>query len=305
MIPAEKAHLQVAARTHPGLKRPHNEDRFGVAAHLTPKGGQPSLLAVVADGMGGHRAGEVAAEIAVETVHREVAASDGRTPLETLDHALRLASEAVRREGAAEERHQGLGTTCVAAWVLGERLYIASVGDSRIYLLREGALRQLTTDHSWVQEAVEKGALTPEQARHHPRSNLIRRYLGSPNGVMPDLRLKLRRGESDAQARRNQGLRLRPGDRLLLCTDGLTDLVDDDEIRENLQGYPLEEALDRLIALALERGGKDNVTVVGLAVPREGWPPGRIWWPRRIRWWMLALWGALALGGLLGYLLLR
>ncbi len=280
MEPAEQAHLQVAARTHPGLKRPRNEDRFGVAAHRTAEG-QPSLLAVVADGMGGHRAGEVAAEIAVETVHQEVAASDGRAPLQTLDRALRLAGEAVRRQGVADERLQGLGTTCVAAWVIADRLYIASVGDSRIYLLRRGALHQLTTDHSWVQEAVEKGALTPEQARHHPKANLIRRYLGSPNGVLPDLRLKLRRGESDTQARRNQGLPLQPGDRLLLCTDGLTDLVEDEEIRVTLQNHPLEEALERLIALALERGGKDNVTVVGIGVPQKGWPPPRA---RRFPW---------------------
>lgn len=272
MLPASKAHLAVAARTHPGLKRARNEDRFGVAAYWTPDGRTPSLLAVVADGMGGHRAGEVAAEIAVETVHRHVAASDGRHPVAVLAQALRLASEAIRRVGAADDRRQGLGTTCVAAWVLGRRLYIASVGDSRLYLLRGHTLHQLTTDHSWVQEAVEKGALTPEQARRHPMAHIIRRYLGAPNGVRPDLRLKLRRGESDTQARRNQGLALRPGDRLLLCTDGLTDLVDDDEIREILQHSSLEEALDQLVALALDRGGKDNITVVGISVPRGWWP---------------------------------
>ncbi|HEY58079.1 MAG TPA: serine/threonine-protein phosphatase [Anaerolineae bacterium] len=270
MIPASKAHLPVAARTHPGLKRAHNEDRFSVAAYWTPNKGTPSLLAVVADGMGGHRAGEVAAEIAVETVHRHVAASDGRHPAAILEQALRLANEAVRREGTDDDRRQGLGTTCVAAWVLGDRLYIASVGDSRIYLLREQTLHQLTTDHSWVQEAVEKGALTPKQARRHPKAHLIRRYLGAPKGVRPDLRLKLRWGESDTQARRNQGLPLRPGDRLLLCTDGLTDLVADEEIREVLQTPSLEEALDQLIALALERGGKDNITVVGISVPSRG-----------------------------------
>lgn len=267
MIPASKAHLSVSARTHPGLKRPRNEDRFGVVAHWTPDRRTPSLLAVVADGMGGHRAGEVAAEIAVETIQRHVAASDGRHPVVTLAQALRLAGEAVRRAGAADERRQGLGTTCVAAWVLARRLYIASVGDSRIYLLRERTLRQLTIDHSWVQEAVEKGTLTPEQARHHPKAHLIRRYLGAPNGASPDLRLKLHEEESDTQARRNQGLSLRTGDRLLLCTDGLTDLVDDEEIRVILQEPSLEAALDQLVALALERGGKDNITVVGISVP--------------------------------------
>ncbi len=310
MIPTAKSHLLVAARTHTGLKRQHNEDRFGVAAYLTPKERLPSLLAVVADGMGGHRAGEVAAEIAVETVHRVIAASDARQPVLLLDRALRLAGEAVRSHGEHHDAHQGLGTTCVVAWIIGDRLYTASVGDSRLYLLRGKHLRQLTTDHTWVQEAVEQGALTPQQAKHHPRANLIRRYLGAPNGVIPDLRLRWRRGESDTQARRNQGLTLQPGDRLLLCTDGLTDLVEDDEIAQVLREHPLEAALDRLIDLALERGGKDNVTVVGIEVPLKKWPPARRSRALPFRWWWVLLGLGLALslallGGLGWWLFLR
>ena len=144
-----------------------------------------------------------------------------------------------------------MGTTAVCAWIIGDRLYTAAAGDSRLYLLRSGALQRLTTDHTWVQEALDHGALSPEGARDHPNAHVIRRYLGAKHPLRADLRLRLHPDESDAQAEANQGLRLLPGDRLLLCSDGLTDLVEDAEILAALStDSPTKEALHGLVALA-------------------------------------------------------
>jgi protein phosphatase len=147
------------------------------------------------------------------------------------------------------------------------RLFTASVGDSRIYLVRDGVIHQVTTDHTWVQEAIDQGQLTPQQARLHPNAHVIRRYLGSSQEVVPDTRLRLRGDESDLHARANQGVVLQPGDLLLLCSDGLTDLVSDSEIMSSLVTRSLGDALEELVLLANRRGGHDNITIVSLRVP--------------------------------------
>ena len=162
-----------------------------------------------------------------------------------------------------------MGATCVCAWVIAERLYMASVGDSRLYLLRRGVIRQLTTDHTWIQEALDFGFLTPEQAHKHPNQHVIRRYLGSAEPPEVDFRLKLDDAETDEQALANQGLRLEPGDRLLLCSDGLSDLVQPGEIQQAVQTGTREGAPQALVALANARGGHDNITVLLLEVPGD------------------------------------
>jgi serine/threonine protein phosphatase PrpC len=162
-----------------------------------------------------------------------------------------------------------MGTTCACAWVIGNQLFIASVGDSRIYLLRYGNLMQLTVDHTWVQEAVEKGILHAEDARKHPNVHVIRRYLGSSKTPEADTRLRLAKNESDTQARSHQGLHLLPGDLLLLCTDGLTDVVEDAEIEPVVRGLDIQPAAQALVDLACTRKGKDNITVVLMLVPWE------------------------------------
>jgi serine/threonine protein phosphatase PrpC len=269
MIPAGRAHLHVTAITHPGLRGKSNEDRFAVSAHRLSKTDRtPSLLAVIADGVGGHRAGEVAAEMAVETISRLVAQSDASQPAQILAQALGHASQLIFEQSKRDLAQIGMGTTAVCAWIIGERLYTATAGDSRLYLLRKGNLLRLTTDHTWVQEALDYGALSPEEAREHPNAHVIRRYLGSKHPLRADLRLRLDEGESDAKAEANQGLRLRPGDRLLLCSDGLTDLVEDAEILAALSaGKVNQETLDGLVALANERGGHDNITILALEMP--------------------------------------
>jgi protein phosphatase len=268
VIPVERAHLYVAAHSHPGSRRRENEDRYGVSAFtLEDSSRTPALLAVLADGIGGHRAGEVAAELAVETISRYVAESDGSQPVETLQQAIISASQQVHARAETDPNLAGMGSTVACAWVIGMRLFTASVGDSRIYLVRDGAIHQVSTDHTWVQEAIDQGKLTPAQARLHPNAHVIRRYLGSTQEVVPDTRLRLHTAESDQHARANQGISLNPGDLLLLCSDGLTDLVSDEEILSSLVTRSLKDALEELVLLANRRGGHDNITIVTLRVP--------------------------------------
>jgi protein phosphatase len=291
MIPRARAHLHVAVQTHAGLSGKQNEDRFAVTAYQRgPQDATPVLCAVVADGIGGHRAGEIAAEIAVNTITHLVAISDGLRPLETLQYAVQAASQEISRQANDRER-LGMGTTCACALVLGNRLYTASVGDSRIYLLRGDTLYRLTTDHTWVQEAIEKGILDAGSARRHPNYHVIRRYLGSAEPPQVDVRLRLKKDESDTQARLNQGMPLTSADIVLLCTDGLTDEVEDGEIARLLRpdggqrdlAAHLEAAARRLVELACQRGGHDNITVILIAMPdRQGEKKRRENWFSRL-----------------------
>ena len=241
MIPTRHSHLHVAALTHPGMAGKQNEDRLAVSSYrMSERDATPSVFAIVSDGIGGHRAGEVAAEMAVERISHIVAQSDAGQPLEILDNAIQVTSDAIASKGKDDTQRLGMGTTCACAWVIGNRLFTASVGDSRIYLLRKGRLMQLTVDHTWVQEAVEKGILDPQDARNHPNVHVIRRYLGSSQTPQADIRLRLAANETDTQSRSNQGLRLLPGDLLLLCTDGLTDVLENAEIVQAVRGLELQ-----------------------------------------------------------------
>jgi PPM family protein phosphatase len=267
----EHAHLHIAAVTHPGLSGKNNEDNFAVSSYqVEGEVENPSVLAVVADGIGGHRAGEVASEMAVNAISHAVASSDGSQPTRVLRQAVLEASRAIASQASVAQGQQGMGATCAVAWVIGNRLYTTTVGDSRIYLLDSDGIRQISTDHTWIQEAIDKGLLSPEKARNHPNVHVIRRYLGSPEPPEADLRLRLQPGEDDSQAREHQGLRLQPDDLILLCTDGLTDLVGGEEIRQIVRkARSLEAAVQSLVDLANQRGGHDNITVVLLAVPTE------------------------------------
>jgi serine/threonine protein phosphatase PrpC len=270
MIPSESSHLNVTAISHAGMSGKNNEDRYSVAAHLLDNRDRlPSLLAVVADGIGGHLAGEVAAEITIEVINQVISESDGEQPVNTLAQAIKQASQVIIQNASVNPKQKGMGSTCACAWVIGNHLYTATVGDSRIYLIRSGQIHQLNRDHTWIQEALKSGAITPEQARNHPNVHIIRRYLGSAQEVVPDTRVYLSGKEDDAQAKTNQGLAILPGDILLLSTDGLTDLVSDAEINSTISNLPPEEALHKLVELANQRGGHDNITVVGLQAPNQ------------------------------------
>jgi PPM family protein phosphatase len=294
----------VVALTHPGMKGKNNEDSFGVSAYsLEPLGPWPVLLAVLCDGIGGHRAGEVAAELAVEAISREVGKSNAADPTRILSDAIQAASNAVYIHSMSSSQQNGMGATCACAWIIGDKLYTATVGDSRVYLLRNGLIYRLSTDHTWIQEALEKGILKADQINGHPNQHVIRRYLGSPAPPEVDLRIRLRGNEDDQQAEANQGMRLIPGDQILLTSDGLTDLVSDEEIQAayfQKPGAPklsVEDAGQNLIDLANQRGGHDNITIVAVGVPLK-----KLRGAARVRNWAGRNWGWAA-GGCAGVLL--
>ncbi len=276
MIRQEQSSIPIAAGTHPGMKGKNNEDRYGVSAFiLSNLDRRPVVLAVLSDGIGGHRAGEVASEIAVNQISAVVAASDASRPVETLIAAVQQASVAIQSQATQNSEQTGMGATCACAWVIGDRLYTATVGDSRIYLLRAGRIQRLSIDHTWLQEAVDQGLLTVEQTLGHPNAHVIRRYLGSAVPPEVDVRLRMEDDEDDERAAANQGVQLLSGDRLVLSSDGLTDLVQDEEILKTYTEQPPEVATQTLIDLANARGGHDNITIVTLQIPpskvQESW----------------------------------
>ncbi len=267
----QQSHLPVHAFTHPGMRGKNNEDRLGVTAFLKEDGRQtPVLLAVISDGIGGHRAGEVAAELAVNKISAYVAENGDRVePTHLLQAAIRVASQTISEQARNNRAQEGMGATCACVYVVGNHLYTASVGDLRIYLLRDGYLHQLTTDHTWIQEALARGIIHADEVRGHPNAHVIRQFLGSPYPPLADIRLRLDASENDEQAIANQGVELEKGDILLLTTDGLTDLVTDEEIARAFIDSDCDTAARSMIDLANQRGGHDNITVIALQAAGE------------------------------------
>ncbi len=211
----------------------------------------------------------MAAELAVNYIIEHISQSNGRNPIVIMESAIHSASQAIASRSASKEEQHGMGATCACVWLEARNLYIAYVGDSRIYLVRDGSIQRLTIDHTWVQEAMEKGIITPAQAHDHPNVHIIRRHLGSVELPDVDFRLRLSDDENTQQSHDNQGTPLKPGDILLMCTDGLTDMVWDDEIlRLIVTRNSLQSAAEDLIEQANERGGHDNITVVLIGVPK-------------------------------------
>jgi PPM family protein phosphatase len=240
--------LTLAARSDVGMIRSGNEDSF--FAHATKERG----IFIVADGMGGHAAGEVASEMAVQIVSRELQGLtdvQSESARERVASSILIANRAIYDRTLQESDKQGMGTTASILVVAGTRYLIGQVGDSRVYLLRDGALRQLTKDHSYVQEQVDAGFLTPEQARYHPYSNVITRCVGASEAVEPDTYS----GE------------LRLGDVFLVASDGLTGMVDDRRLQQLLLSRASAgRVVDALIAEANYRGGLDNITAIVVQV---------------------------------------
>ena len=250
-----------AGDTHVGLVRPGNEDAYLLA---------PPLFAV-ADGLGGHQAGEVASSLAIETL---LESAPRVADAKALGRAVRRANTAVIEAAADGRGRSGMGTTLTAAMIDGMRISVAHVGDSRAYLLHLGELQQLTDDHSMVADLVRQGRLTTEEARDHPNRSVITRALGSDSDMLADT------FEAEAAS----------GDRLLLTSDGLTGIVPDAEIERLLASAPTPaDAVDSLIDAALDAGGHDNVTivVVDIGTPRPGRrskQPGGPHWGLRLLW---------------------
>ena len=304
-----QAHLPVVALTHPGMRGKNNEDRFAVSAfRLDDSGRSPVLLAMLCDGIGGHRAGEVAAEVAVNHISQIIAQSDGSRPTYVLQGAVTQVSQEIRAMAQADVSQLGMGATFACAWIIGRRLYTGTVGDTRIYLLRGGAIQQISTDHTWVQEALEHGLIGPDQVHSHPNAHVIRRYLGSENPPSVDFRLRLYVEEDDTSAEANQGAFLQPGDFLLLCSDGLSDLVEAGEMLAIFRQQPGSQlnAAQELINLANARGGHDNITLITIQVPLTATIPVKtikIKSPAAFRWrrWLaIGCVGLAAIGLLVG-----
>lgn len=240
------------AKTDPG-QRPNNEDQFAVVDTRKRQMRADGVL-IVADGMGGRNFGEQAAAAAVETVEESLAELlDSRQPGgevvigDALASAMRKANARVYELARADEDRKGMGTTCVAAVIEGDRLYVAHAGDSRAYLFCDGALTQITADHSYVAEQVRAGAITEEGARKSRFRNIITRAVG----IEPTLEAEV--SEAD----------VKPGDILLLCTDGLSNMVEEADIARTLaQAASPQAAADKLVGMAGKNGGKDNITAV-------------------------------------------
>lgn len=297
MKQTSRAHLNVEAQTHAGMTGKNNEDRYAVASFvLGPRDPTPALFAVLADGIGGHKAGEVAAELAVNHIVEAVAKNDGHHTRRAIEDAVADASNSIAARSSSDENLKGMGSTCAIAWIIGDKLHTAYVGDSRIYLIRGGRIQQTSVDHTWVQEAIERNMLKPEDARDHPNVHVIRRYLGSPVPPEPDFRLKLFNDESNEHAEGNQGMQIKPNDVLLLCSDGLTDLVWNDEILEVIRSKPnLKEAASALIELSNSRGGHDNITVILISAPADF----KLKEPKKTDWLPWIIGGAIGLTFLL------
>ncbi|MGI6037660.1 MAG: Stp1/IreP family PP2C-type Ser/Thr phosphatase [Limnochordia bacterium] len=226
--------MEIGYRSEIGLVRKANEDSYYLHDHLF----------AVADGMGGHRAGEVASRLALETIARHPISS--ADPYESLRQACLAANEAILSQGSQDPQLAGMGTTLTALWLLPKAAWIAHIGDSRAYLYR-GELSQLTTDHSLVGELLRSGSLSGEEARRHPQRNLLTKALGTT-------------GETEVDIFQ---VEVQKGDRILLCTDGLTGVVEDQELAHYLaQRKEPQGIVDILIDLVYRRGAPDNVTAI-------------------------------------------
>ena len=239
-----------------GRQRAGNEDCYKVVCSTAMPEGVDAIF-VVADGMGGHAAGEVASRMAVESVLETLASPDNELEAfgaqETLDlmhSAINRANRVVIEEGVRSPEKRGMGTTCTLGVMQGDFLHIAHIGDSRGYLMRGGDLSRLTKDHSVVEEEVRRGLLTMDQARTDPRRNLITAAIGLDRDLTVD----------------TESLELFAGDRIMFCTDGLNSMISDQEIEVLLDGSDPQKTCQRLIDSANSAGGDDNIPVVVAAV---------------------------------------
>ena len=262
--------LNIGHGTHEGMSGKHNEDSYGFFAWDSGSG-KPLYIGVVADGVGGQTAGEVASSLAVEAiqnyfrqqerVHNNISGH--------LERAVLAANKAVYEYSQGHNEVSGMGTTMVLVGIYDQKLYTTYVGDSRIYLYRDTVLQQITVDHTWAQEAIQVGLLTREQAKSHPNRNVIKRFLGGFPEVEVDHRLVMDGNEIGDETKINQGLLLQVGDIVLLCSDGLSDMIDDEVIRESLTTYQtqLQSGVHDLINKANQAGGRDNITALVLQIP--------------------------------------
>jgi serine/threonine protein phosphatase PrpC len=265
--------LIVGQDTHEGETGKNNEDTGGFFAFLVSAGNHTEVyLGVVGDGIGGHQAGERASQLGVQTIENHFRQVTSPSLTDHFRESFQMANAQIVAEGQSNPRMRGMGTTMTAAAIMNGRLYTAHVGDSRAYLIRDGAIHQLTVDHTWAQEAIEAGRLTPAEAKQHPNRNVIKRYMGIQSDMEVDFRLANPDDLSRPPSEANQGLPLRAGDTILVCSDGLSDLVPDEDILVEVDNHPPQPAARRLTMKARQNGGYDNITVVIMQLPGKKAP---------------------------------
>ena len=234
-------------RTDKGRKRNNNQDSIFISD--TPVGPLPNLY-IVADGMGGHAAGDFASRYAISVVIDFIRKSTVVNPISLLRRALVYASNELFKEADKDKDKMGMGTTMVVAVVVDKKLYVANIGDSRLYLINDD-IKQITMDHSLVEELIRSGQLERNKGRNHPEKNSITRAMGSRDEAMPDF----------------FEINIAEGDKILLCSDGLSNMVEDDEIRDIIQDYSsLDDAVSSLISRANYYGGNDNISVIIVSI---------------------------------------
>lgn len=237
--------MKISFMTDTGCMRSQNQD--AVFASSEPIGSLPNLF-LIADGMGGYSAGDYASKKAIDLVRESIAKDSGTDAVPAIQHGITIANETIYQEACADADKAGMGTTMVAATIDGEKMMrVANVGDSRLYIVRDGELQQVTRDHSVIGEMVRKGEMTKEEARNHPKRNLITRAVGAEAKVRVDF---FDVDVSDVTA-------------ILMCTDGLTTMVDEPHILEILTSKDtIDDKTEKLIQNANDGGGKDNITVI-------------------------------------------
>lgn len=269
---SNSSHLPYATLSDQGIVRDHNEDTlaltaFASASELVPE----SLLCVLCDGVGGHLGGETASRLAVDQITAEIEATDGSSPLVQLTNAIQSASELVWKTSQTSGDLRGMATTAACAWIIGKRIFIANVGDSRIYLIRKGRIHQISVDHTWLQDALEAGLITRADFKGHPNAHVIKRYVGSE--TPPDVDTRLIFG--DHLEKNLQGMPLEAGDQLFMCSDGVSDLVQEYEIVTLLKNSNLDTALQAMKLLVYQRGANDNLSMIVVNIPSGSAPAAR------------------------------
>ena len=236
--------MRIYSATDVGQKRKMNQDYVFVSQE--PVGNLPNLFAV-ADGMGGHNAGDYASAHAVQTLVSQIQADADFNPIKVIRHAIEAANTEIIDQAQRDEGLRGMGTTMVVATIVGNYAYVANVGDSRLYVV-QGQIRQVTRDHSLVQEMVRLGEINAEEARNHPDKNIITRALGAEKTVDVDF----------------FDLKLEPGNTILMCSDGLSNMVEDRKMEEIITNPDKDFTWkgDTLIREANQNGGKDNIAVI-------------------------------------------
>lgn len=235
--------IKTAYLTDKGRTRELNEDY--VYASEKPVGNLPNLF-IVADGMGGHKAGDYASDFTVKTMIEEIERSFEKNPSIIFQKAIAVANRKLREIASQDLSKKGMGTTVVAATCMGRYLQIANVGDSRLYVVND-TITQITTDHSYVEEMIRRGNLERENARSNPNKNIITRAVGAKNDIQVDIYV----------------VELKPGDLLLMCSDGLSNMLEDEEMRMIIKRQrDIMEMAEELVKAANENGGKDNISVI-------------------------------------------